>query len=230
MRTILITGGANGLGEELVNICYQNGLFIYNVDKDFEKLDELKKKFKQNYKSFCGDVSDEAFVKSVVESIVKERQVDALINCAGSPSFNWPKNYSAEDINLCFEGVKGMIYFTTAVLNYMEKSGGKIINIMSSAALRGNAQESVYCAAKWAERGYTESLKVAYSGTNIQVYGVYPGGINTDFYKNSRDYVSIEKQNTFMSPKDLAMVIFNNIFLPLNLIVEDLIINRIKKA
>lgn len=230
MKTIIITGGANGLGEELVNICHLNGFYVYNIDKDFAKLNELEKKYKINYKSFCGDVSDENFVKSAVESISEERQIDALINCAGSPSFKLPKNYSDEDFNLCFEGVKGMIYFTAAVLNHMEKHGGKIINIMSSASLRGNPKESVYCAAKWAERGYTESLKVAYSGSNIQVYGVYPGGINTDFYKNSRDYVSIEKQNTFMSPKELATVIFNNTFSSLNLIVEDLIINRIKKA
>ena len=45
---------------------------------------------------------------------------------------------------------------------------------MSSAALRGNKQESVYCATKWAERGYTESLKACYTGTKVQIYGVYP--------------------------------------------------------
>lgn len=114
------------------------------------------------------------------------------------------------------------------VLKLIEQSGGKIVNIMSSAALRGNKQESVYCATKWGERGYTESLKVAYSGTKIQIYGVYPGGINTNFYKHSRDYVSIEKQQTFMPAKDLAEVIFENIFTDKKLVVEDLIINRIK--
>lgn len=62
----------------------------------------------------------------------------------------------------------------------------------------------------------------------MQIYGVYPGGINTNFYKNSRDYVSIEKQSTFMSPQDLADVIYENVFNNKHLIVEDLIINRIK--
>ncbi len=104
----------------------------------------------------------------------------------------------------------------------------KYNNIMSSAALRGNKQESVYCATKWAERGYTESLKAYYNGTKIQIYGVYPGGINTNFYKNSRDYVSKEKQATFMPAKDLAEVIYENVFSNKKLLVEDLIINRIK--
>ena len=97
---------------------------------------------------------------------------------------------------------------------------------MSSAALRGNKQESVYCATKWGERGYTESLKVAYKGTSVKVIGVYPGGINTDFYKNSRDYISEEKQSTFMDPKDVANVIINNVFNDINLTIGDLIIER----
>lgn len=97
---------------------------------------------------------------------------------------------------------------------------------MFSAALRGNKQESVYCATKWGERGYTESLKVAYKGTSVKIIGVYPGGINTNFYKNSRDYVSIEKQNSFMNPKDVANVIINNVFNNINLTISDLILER----
>lgn len=71
-------------------------------------------------------------------------------------------------------------------------------------------------------------MKVAYNGTKVQIYGVYPGGINTNFYKNSRDYVSKDKQSTFMPANDLAEIIYENIFTNKKLIVEDLIINRIK--
>ena len=97
---------------------------------------------------------------------------------------------------------------------------------MSSAALRGNKQESVYCATKWGEKGYTESLKACYKGTSVKVIGVYPGGINTNFYKDSRDYVSEEKQNSFMSPKDVAKTILDNTLNETNLTVADLIIER----
>ncbi len=50
-----------------------------------------------------------------------------------------------------------------------------INNAMSTAATRGNANESVYCATKWGERGYTESLKAAYKGTSVKIVGVCPG-------------------------------------------------------
>lgn len=52
-----------------------------------------------------------------------------------------------------------MILFSGKTLKVKEEKDLKIVNIMSSAALRGNKQEAVYCATKWGERGYTESLK-----------------------------------------------------------------------
>ena len=224
----IVTGGANGLGLELVKVLHNNGYFVCNIDKDEKSLIKLQKQFKDNYKHFVGNVADETFVKLAIKQISKLGNIAALINCAGTPSFKMPTEYTAKDVDLCLEGLKGMIYLSTHVLKLIENKGGKIINIMSSAALRGNKQESVYCATKWAERGYTESLKAAYSGTSIRIYGVYPGGIDTNFYKNSRDYVSLEKQHTFMPAKDLAEVIYENIFTDKKLIVEDLIINRIK--
>lgn len=225
-KIIVITGGANGLGLEFVKIFINKGYFVCNIDKDASALSKLQ--IKDNYKAFVGDVSNEQFVKRTINEIGKQGDIVALINCAGTPSFKFPIEYTSKDVDLCFEGLKGMIYCTTQVLKLIEKTGGKIINIMSSAALRGNKQESVYCATKWAERGYTESLKACYNGTKVQIYGVYPGGINTNFYKNSRDYVSEEKQASFMPASDLAEIIYENIFTNRKLIVEDLIINRIK--
>ena len=55
-----------------------------------------------------------------------------------------------------------MILFSTETLKIKARKNLKIVNIMSSAALRGNKQEAVYCATKWGEKGYTESLKACY--------------------------------------------------------------------
>lgn len=227
-NVVIVSGGANGLGLELVKILHSQGYFVCNIDKDEKALKNMEMNFSNNYKSFLGNIADEKFVISAVEEVSGMGNIVALFNNAGSPVFKFPTEYTSQDVELCFEGLKGMIYLSANTLKNMEKTGGKIINIMSSAALRGNKQESVYCATKWAERGYTESLKACYNGTKVQIYGVYPGGINTDFYKNSRNYVSKEKQSTFMPAKDLAEVIYENVFNNKHLIVEDIIINRIK--
>ncbi len=228
-NNIIITGAANGLGLELTRMCCKNGDHVFCIDKDEIAIKQNLEKISTMIDCFVGDISNEAFVKETINTITTNYKISALINCGGSPSFKKPTDYTANDVDKCLEGLKGMIYFTTNILKKMNNEGGKIVNIMSSASLRGNANESVYCAVKWGERGYTESLKKAYCGTNIFIYGVYPGGIDTNFYKNSRDYVSIEKQKSFMSPIELAEVIYENVFNKKNLIVEDLVINRIKK-
>lgn len=223
---IIITGGASGLGFELVKQSLTKGLIVCNIDKDTEKMSKLDNDFKENYKGFCGDISDEEFITNVINEIKNMGNIKVLINNAGEPSFKLPTEYTKEDIEKCFKGLQGMIITSTQVLRAKEEKNVKIVNIMSSAALRGNKQESVYCATKWGERGYTESLKVAYKGTTVKVIGVYPGGINTNFYKDSRDYVSEEKQHTFMNPTEVANTIMENILSTNNLTVADIIIER----
>lgn len=223
---IIITGGANGLGLALVKKSIGKGLFVCNIDKDATKMNELNSIYTDNYKGFIGDISDEEFIRNTISEISKIGNISILVNNAGEPSFKLPINYENADIEKCFKGLKGMIICSTEALKIKKEKNLKIVNIMSSAALRGNKQESVYCATKWGEKGYTESLKVAYKGTSVKVIGVYPGGINTEFYKNSRDYVSVEKSNSFMKAEDVAKTIIDNITSNCNLTVADLIIER----
>ena len=223
---IIVTGGASGLGNELIKKLIEKNYFVCNIDKDEKKLNEIKSEFTKNYKSFCGDVSNEIFITETIQEIRQLGTIIGLINNAGEPSFKFPIYYKKEDIDKCFKGLEGMILLTSQVLKATNEENIKIVNIMSSAALRGNKQESVYCATKWGERGYTESLKVAYKGSSVKIIGVYPGGINTNFYKDSRDYISEEKQSTFMDPKDVANIIINNVFNDINLTVSDIIIER----
>lgn len=222
----IITGGASGLGKELVKQFWEKGYFVCNIDRDAEKMKLLGNAYKENYQGFIGDISDNIFVKETIQKISKLGEIKILINNAGEPSFKLPTKYEKEDIDKCFKGLEGMILFSTETLKIKQEQDLKIINIMSSAALRGNKQEAVYCATKWGEKGYTESLKVAYKGTSVEIIGVYPGGINTEFYKNSRDYVSEEKQATFMNPKDVAQTIIENVTSETNLTVADIIIER----
>lgn len=217
---IVITGGSNGLGKALVEYSLNKGLIVCNLDEENLELDN------PNYKCFVGDVSNEDFINIAIDKIASLGNIKYLINNAGEPSFKLPSKYTKSDIDKCFKGLQGMILATTKVLQVKNEEALKIVNIMSSAALRGNRQEAVYCATKWGERGYTESLKVAYKGTSVKIVGVYPGGMNTVFYKDSRDYVSLQKQHSFMNPNDVAKVICENIFSDLNLNVADIIIER----
>ena len=226
-RIAIVTGSALGLGYELTRQLIDRGWFVAGIDFNAERQTELAGEFPRgSYHGFVGDVSDEDFVKASVAEIAKIGHIDLLINNAGQPSFKTPTAYEAADVDKCLKGLKGMILWTVETLKACGEQNVKIAQIMSTAATRGNANESVYCATKWGEKGYTKSLQAAYKGTSVKVVAVYPGGIDTAFYRDSRDYVSEAKQHTFMQPGPLAEVILFNLINEANLTVTDIEINR----
>lgn len=223
---IIITGGTSGLGLELVKQAIERGFYVCNIARNKWKMEELNSMFSDNYKGFTGDITDIEFITNSIKEISEIGNIAYLINNAEKACFKAPTQYNSDDIDVSLNGLKGMILCSTETLKAKNEQNLKIVNIMSSAALKGNKQEALYCAAKWGERGYTESLKVAYKGTSVKIIGVYPGGMNTEFWNNSRDHVSEEKSNSFMNPKDVAKVILDNVMNYDNLNVADIIIER----
>ena len=117
----------------------------------------------------------------------------------------------------------GMILMSSNALPYMQ-AGGTIVNIMSTAGLRAKPKETVYCAAKWGARGFTESLKEAVKGTPVNVVGVYPGGMKTEFW--SPDCGAVTDSSKFMDPADVADVILHAVSQRPGMAVSDLTIDR----
>lgn len=77
------------------------------------------------------------------------------------------------------------------------------MNIISTAGLRGKVNESVYCASKFAIRGFSESLLKELEG-RIKVVAVYMGGMDTPFWNNT-DHV--KDKSRFKSPREVALKI-----------------------
>ena len=226
-KIAIVTGSALGLGYELASQLIANGWLVAGVDFNAERQAELTAQWPDDsYRAYVGDITDEAFVKESVADIATLGHIDLLINNAGQPSFKVPTAYEAADVDKCLKGLKGMILWSVETLKADGEQDLKIANVMSTAATRGNANESVYCATKWGEKGYTTSLKAAYKGSSVKVVGVYPGGIDTDFYRDSHDYVSLEKQHSFMSAAELAEVVLFNLVNDANLTVSDILIER----
>lgn len=223
---LIITGGSSGLGLEIIKQAVERNLFVCNLARNENKMKELDFIFNENYKGFVGDITDENFVSKSLNEISKLGNIKYLVNNAQESCFKSPIEYSLEDIDASLNGLKGMILCSAKTLKAKNEQDLKIVNIMSSAALKGNKQESLYCATKWGERGYTESLKTTYKGTSVKIIGVYPGGMNTEFWYDNRDYVPEDKSNTFMDPQHVAKVILDNILNYDTLNVADIIIER----
>ena len=66
---VIITGGASGLGLELVKQFIEKNYLVCNIDRDFEKMKILNNTYQGNYEGFIGDISDSRFVKEVINKI-----------------------------------------------------------------------------------------------------------------------------------------------------------------
>jgi short-subunit dehydrogenase len=96
---------------------------------------------------------------------------------------------------------------------------------MSTSALCGRDKETIYCAAKWGARGYTEALRTELKGTKRNIIAVYPGGMKTDFWKIQGQDRDI---SGFMDPKEVAEKIVNAVIVKDKMLVTDITISRKK--
>ena len=152
-KIAIVTGSALGLGYELTRQLIAKGWFVAGIDFNGARQAELSKAFAADeYRAFVGDISDESFVKNSVAAISKIGHIDLLINNAGQSSFKVPTAYEAADVDKCLKGLKGMVLWSVETLKADGERDLKIANVMSTAATRGNPNESVYCATKWVRR------------------------------------------------------------------------------
>lgn len=229
----IITGGSRGVGKELAKeflLKGENVAIISRTKSELEKTrEELSKLTTNDIVAYAGDVSDEKFVKEFYEDITKKYNITCLVNNAGVGRFGTIYDNNKKMLDEVFPAiVYGTILMTTYALPYLKQSKDivKIVNVISQSGIRAFKFESIYCSAKWAQEGYAQCLRAETFGTNIKVINVYPGGINTEFWKDNRNYVKVGVEDTFASPEEVAKIIVDNLYNKETLILKDLVFEQ----
>ncbi len=227
----IISGGASGLGLEIANLMTLAGQNILILGRNKEKLTKavqrLEKSTDKNivYPLVC-NIGNEQDIALVIDFLSENNySVDYLFNNAGTGLSSKAGNSTSALIEQVFEAnLKGMILLTSAILRITnEEDELTIINIMSTSALLGRAEESIYCASKFGARGYTEALRTELKGKRRNIIAVYPGGMKTDFWNVPGNNRNI---SGFMDPAEVAGKIINAVLDSKGLIVSDITINR----
>lgn len=205
MSYIAITGAGSGLGKALAKEYASRDNFVYLIGRTEDRLLVVQRQIEDHggkAEVILCDVTEPSSVKKAIDKIEK---LDVLINNAGIGVFGPLQDLDSTDITLMLNtNVKGTIYMTQAALPLLQENGGRVLNVISTAGLRGKVNESVYCASKYAQRGFTESLQKEMENTTINVTGVYMGGMNTPFW-NSTDH--IDDKSRLKDPKEVAKTI-----------------------
>lgn len=200
-RHAVITGGGSGIGAAIVRTLFAAGADITVMGRRQGLLDTVVSELKGAGKTLpvnC-DVSDESSVEQAFAEAARQLgPVHILINCAGvAPAAAFHKLDSTQWKNTFSVNVDGIFYCTKACYPVMrDNQWGRIVNIASTASLRGYAYVSAYCAAKHAVLGLTRALALEAATTGVTVNAVCPGYTHTDIIRNSIDNLIAKTSRT----------------------------------
>lgn len=151
------------------------------------------------------DVTRAADVKAAVAQITEQLGPIAVwVNNAGLARHRWIPDYTEAEIDLMLDvNLKGTILGSQAALRAMiPQKRGHIINVISTASLRGIPSETVYCAAKWGVRGFTQGLAEEAAAHRIRVTAILPGGVDTAFWTDASNRQA--PTQLFLKPEHIA--------------------------
>jgi short-subunit dehydrogenase len=229
----IVSGGSSGLGFFLASKLLKAGKNVIILGHNSEKLTKSAELLQTDseYDSITPvacNIGNENDIRELGEFITSKNMiVEYLFNNAGRGLFAKAEASTELMVNSIFEAnLKGMILLTSEILRITgENEELTIVNIMSTSSLYGRAEETIYCAAKWGARGFTEALRAELKGTKRNIIAVYPGGMKTDFWNITGQTRNI---SNFMEPSEVAEKIVNAVLVSGNLMVADITINRKK--
>ncbi len=221
-KVALVTGGSRGIGGATSRALANAGARVaINYLKGVEVATEVRDSLQgDDHLVIQADVSDPTAIRNAVEQVIEQcGRLDILINNAGAFEFDnvltatydeWQETWStAIGINLL--GTANASF--CAVQHMAANGGGRIVNVGSRGAYRGDPEYLGYVAAKAGVKAMAQSLAIAVAGKNIFVGTVAPGFVDTDMaapFLEGDLRVQVEQQSPMgriAKPEEIATAI-----------------------
>ena len=190
-RHAVVTGAGRGIGAAITNALAAAGMRITLMGRDLDVLESTAAALDQT-RCTAMDVTDPAKVSDAFDRARTDfGPVDVLVNNAGAALSNPYLKLDDKDWQQCLEvNLLGADHCIQAVLPDMLASNrGRVINIASTAALRGYAYVAPYVAAKHALLGLTRALATEFAKSGVTFNAVCPGFTDTEMVKRSIDNI-----------------------------------------
>ncbi|MGZ8136907.1 MAG: SDR family oxidoreductase [Methylococcaceae bacterium] len=201
-RTVLVTGASSGIGRAIAINLLQQGHHVIGVSRDCQK-------FTRPMDSFSPVQLDLNRLNELPQQLRELEQrfpdINAVVFSAGKGLFGSIEQFSYAQIeDLMTVNFTSQVFLTRALLPALKrKAHSDLIFIGSEAALKGSRKGAVYCASKFALRGFTQALREECSKSNVRVCLINPGMVKTAFF-DDLSFEPGDDESNWILPEDVA--------------------------
>ena len=208
-KHVVVTGGSLGIGKATANSLIEKGAKVLVTGRSVERLHDAFNNIDCHTIAFdIGDTSKiEENAKQCLE--ILDGRVDVLINNAGLGERKSIEELSIDAFMKVFNvNVFGLALFTKEIVPIMKsQNGGTIMNVGSTASLKGYKTGSIYASSKFAVRCLSQCWQAELRPYNIRVCQINPSEVTTAF--GSQDRIEREEVDNKLSSKEIAHAIIS---------------------
>ena len=230
-KVAIITGASSGLGRSTATLLAEAGAHIVLVARRAEPLQQLAQTLPGSI-AIPGDAADPATATRACDAALRTfGRIDILVNNAGIGNYKPFSDTTLDEFDtMMHTNLRSGFVFSQAVLpSLLQQRSGSIVFVSSVAGLAGVANESIYCASKFAQVGLGQALAEELHPFGIKVTVLCPGGIKSDFaIGHGRTEESIQ-QSTMMNPDDTAASILFAVTQPSNVRITQMTVRHMGK-
>jgi NAD(P)-dependent dehydrogenase (short-subunit alcohol dehydrogenase family) len=189
-KVAVVTGASRGIGRAVAQRFARNGYQVWALARTVAALEELRK---EGIRPLEVDVTDPRRLEAALGTLTHEGPAPSvLVNNAGIALSAPLAKTSLDDFERVMAlNVRAAFMLCQGLMPAMAKVGdGRVINIASTAALKGFKYTSAYCASKHALLGLTRALAVEFASKGVTVNAVCPGWTDTDMLARSAEAIS----------------------------------------
>ena len=227
-KCVLVTGSSSGIGYEITSKLLDLGAKVIGIARNHDR-SKLENK---NYITYNCDVSVHNKLEILLKQILKNHpQINCLISNAGYGDFGPLENFSTSQIdNFMATNLTSHLVITKFLLHHFKRiKRGDIIFIGSEAGLIGTKNGSLYCAAKFGLRGFSQALSKDVANKNIRVTIINPGMVKTNFFENLNFEPGTKEVNS-ISINDISSTVAYILSLNRSTLVDEISLSPTNKS
>jgi len=186
-KVAIVTGGGSGIGKAIAQVFAKKNAHVYILDFDEKAAKQVAEEINESGHSaeaFACDVSNKVQVVALITQIARahKARIDILVNNAGIAQVGNIENADEDAVNkLINVNIKGVYHCMQAVIPFMKKNGGSILNMASIASLVGIQDRFIYSMTKGAVVGMSLSVARDYLAHGIRCNCISPARVHTPF-------------------------------------------------